>query len=222
MIALALETPSDEFSEQGHPQGKRTLGQYAVLDYGFFIPQRDGLLHRAGASLQQTHSRSLLPFTFIKDEEQLEIEFLLRTRGWSSISRRKMALLKQEYNLTHDCHAISIQGTRDGHLADLDQFRLWDFAWDRPLCLWANCFPQCLYKVDNTTRSYVKRVSRRFTRGLEIMTTISNGSFLKDQFHQALEENYERLPREDFDQWIFSLVEKYKNNLRACQQIIKK
>jgi len=205
MISLALRHAEST---------SHTLGQYAVLDYGFDLPQRDGLVHRAGATLQQAHSRSLLPFTFLEGTRQVELEMTLRERGFASFSQRKMAVLLNRHNLSHSCHAINIQGTWDNHLADVDQFRLWDRAWEAPLCLWASCFPHCVVVLDNTSSCYIRRAKRRLFLGLELMTTMDETSpFPRDHFQRLVWERYATQSRTQFVGWIHSLVDQYERNL---------
>lgn len=201
----------------GRPE--RTLGHYAVLDYGFLVPQRDGRLHRAGASLRQAHSRHLLPFTFLEPDVQVALEMTLRAGGFASVPRAKMAAVARTYGVTHQCQAAGIQGTRDGHLADLDQFRLWDGAWDAPLCVWTRCFPGCRVALDNASAAYVRRAPRRLLRGLDAMTRVDEDApFLRDHFHRRATEGWEAVVRGEqsraaFVAWLESFVVQYRRNL---------
>ncbi len=65
-------------------ESARTVGNYAVMDYGFDVVHADGSKSRAGYILRQAHVRSPLLNSYIPDNEALRVELLLRKYGIST------------------------------------------------------------------------------------------------------------------------------------------
>jgi hypothetical protein len=88
--------------------GFKTVGSYAVLDFGFDIKNPDGTTSPAGAILRQGHDRAQGDGSLLNQKLSLAIEKVLRRYGITSAGTYR----------GEPSDAINIQGTKDGATVD--------------------------------------------------------------------------------------------------------
>lgn len=98
------------FNHSGY--GRRTVGSYAVIDWGFRVIHPDGSSSPAGAILRQAHRRSPLFADMLSHESTRTIELELRKYGITSAGSHR------------DSHTekLNIQGTIQGAVVDFGAF----------------------------------------------------------------------------------------------------
>ena len=97
----------------------RTVGCYAVLDYGFDIVNADGSKMRAGYVLRQPHIRAKGPNSSLDPTRALEIERTLRRYGLTG-SGETFAYRSQGHQVAFDY--LNIQGTNNLETAEILDF----------------------------------------------------------------------------------------------------
>jgi hypothetical protein len=89
----------------------RTVGTYAVLDYGFDVIHDDGKQSRAGAILRQAHRRAWNSNSGLDSDDALKVELTLRKYGITSTGEMHGFRAKFPGDSAYKVDALNIQGT---------------------------------------------------------------------------------------------------------------
>lgn len=90
----------------------KTVGSYAVIDWGFRVKHADGTTSPAGAILRQAHRRANGTYSLLDDKTTLEVEMILRKFGITSAGAYRNDTIER----------LNIQGTSDGAILDFGGF----------------------------------------------------------------------------------------------------
>lgn len=101
--------------------GMRTVGCYAVLDYGFDVTNADGSKDRAGAVLRQAHARATGPNSTLPKETGIKVEETLRKFGLTG-SGETYALRQGPQAGQYQFDYVNIQGTNNPGRAEVIDF----------------------------------------------------------------------------------------------------
>jgi hypothetical protein len=103
----------------------KTVGCYAVLDYGFDVIHADGSRSRAGYVLRQAHQRSALRISTLPIQDAFQVEKILRKYGMTSSGETfAMASADQKKGraLSYDFDYVNVQGTNNKNIIEVVDF----------------------------------------------------------------------------------------------------
>lgn len=102
--------------------GVRTVGGYAVLDYGFDVIHQDGSRDRAGYILRQAHIRATGMNSSLSREDSIMIEKTLRRYGLTSSGETYAFRNNPLQASTTQWDYTNIQGTKNSRVVEIIDF----------------------------------------------------------------------------------------------------
>lgn len=100
-------------------QGDKTIGCYAVIDWGFDVIEQDGTISRAGAILRQAHRRNTNHVMAVG--KMLRVEKILRRYGITSTGAERDLHFGRDGKPDY---RINMQGSKEGGLVDFGGYRV--------------------------------------------------------------------------------------------------